>query len=231
MTRAGEPLPRPCLMLVTDRNLVGGVEGLTEAVIAAVGGGVNAVQVREKDLSDDALADLTGRLRAAIGGRATLLVNGSPMAALLAGADGVHGGEESLPTAALRRATEGRLLVGRSVHSLESARTAVQDGADYLVLGTIFPSRSHPDGETGGVARVRAVTAAVRIPVLAIGGITAGNISDVVGAGAAGVAVISAILGQPDPRGAAQELRAALDRAWRANIRPAAMANRTVGTG
>jgi thiamine-phosphate pyrophosphorylase len=200
-------------MLVTDRELAGGDEALVETVAAAVTGGVNVVQLREKELSNEALLALALRLREAIDARALLVVNDRPAVALAAGADGVHGSEASLPVGAVRRAGRGRLLVGRSVHSLASALEAERAGADYLALGTIFPSRSHPGGETGGLALVREVTAAVHIPVVAIGGVTADNAAEVVRAGAAGVAVISAIIGRPDPRAEAERLRYALGRA------------------
>jgi thiamine-phosphate pyrophosphorylase len=101
-----------------------------------------------------------------------------------------------------------------SVHSIEAALQAERDGADMLVLGTVFPSTSHPAGTTIGLAGVREVCAAVSIPVIGIGGITAQNAGDVIRAGASGVAVISAIFDAPDPRVAAAELRAAIDAAW-----------------
>ncbi len=200
-------------MLVTDRSLASDPDDLVRRIAAAIAGGVNAVQVREKDLPDAELLDLTRRIVAVAAGRAFVSVNGRPNVALAAGADAVHAGEDALPVRSLKRALRGRLLVGRSVHDLAGAAAAASDGADYLVLGTIFPSRSHPDGETGGVERIRLVAAAVDLPVIAIGGISAANVDEVVHAGAAGVAVISAILGQPNPETAAMQLRQALDRA------------------
>jgi len=207
-------LPLPILMLVTDRALAGSSTALVAAVDAALAGGVNAVQVREKELRDHELLPLARDLRAITAGRALLLINGPPALALAVSADGVHLPEDGLPVAAVRRATRGRLLVGRSVHSVEAARAAEAEGADYLILGTIFPSRSHPGGATGGPALAGAVAHAVRVPVIGIGGIDTSNLGTVITAGAAGVAVISAILGQPDPRAAAAMLRAALDAAW-----------------
>jgi thiamine-phosphate pyrophosphorylase len=196
-------------MLVTDRSLASDTADLLRRIEAAIAGGVNMVQVREKDLPDAELLVLTRQIVAASAGRAFVTVNGRPNVALAAGADGVHAGEDALPARSLLRAVRGRLVVGRSVHDLVSATAAAHDGAAYLVLGTIFPSRSHPGGETGGLARVREVAAAVAAPVIAIGGITVANAGAVMQAGAAGVAVISAILGQPDPQAAAAAL-------WRA---------------
>jgi thiamine-phosphate pyrophosphorylase len=207
-------LPLPCLMLVTDRLLAGGTDALVAAVRRAVEGGVNVVQVREKDLPQEEQVEICCRLIEAVAGRALVIVNDRPTVALAAGASGVHGAEKSLPVAAMRRGVRRRLLIGRSVHSLDGAADAAHAGADYLVLGTIFPSRSHPGRETGGVALVSSVAAAVAVPVIAIGGLGQRNVAEVMRAGAAGIAVITALLGREDVCEAAQELRGALDRAW-----------------
>lgn len=201
---------RPWLMLVTDRSLTPAAE-LPAAVEAAVAGGVDAVQLREKGLPAGELYRLGLQLRAVTARQgALLLVNDRLDVALAVGADGVHLGETALPVAAARAVAGGRLLIGRSVHGVEAALAAARAGADYLVVGTVFPSRSHPGGPVGGLELVRAVAAAVRVPVLGIGGITVANAAAVVQAGAAGVAVISAVLGAPDPAAAAAELRRAL---------------------
>jgi thiamine-phosphate diphosphorylase len=106
------------------------------------------------------------------------------------------------------------MIISQSAHSLSAALQAESDGADMLVLGTVFPSASHPGGPTIGLEGVREVCDSVKIPVIGIGGITAANAGDVIRAGASGVAVISAIFDAPDPRAAAAELRAAIDAAW-----------------
>lgn len=205
-------LPRPCLMLVTDRALAGGTDNLVEAVRAAVEGAANAVQLREKDLPGPDLLALARRLREATGDRALLLVNGSLEAARAAGADGVHVPEDAPP---VRRPREGFLL-GRSVHSAEAARRAEREGADYVIAGPVFETRSHAGRAPAGVALVGEVARAVDVPVLAIGGVSAERVGDVVRAGAAGVAVISAILGARDASAAARGLRGALDAGWTA---------------
>ncbi len=176
-------LPRPCLMLVTDRNLAGGEDRLVEAVAAAVEGGVNAVQLREKDLAPTDLARLARRLREAIGGRALLIVNGSADVARDVGADGVH-----LPTGAPFVRPDGVALAG-----------------------PVYETASHPGRPAAGVELVSRAVADVRIPVVAIGGITAARVPDVLSAGAAGVAVISAVLGVESPAAGASALREALD--------------------
>ncbi len=114
-----------------------------------------------------------------------------------------------------RRRAGRNVWISRSVHNVEAAVRAERDGADMLVLGTVFPSPSHPGGPSIGVEGVRAVCDAVRIPVIGIGGITAENAADVMRAGASGVAVIGAIFDAADPRAAAAELRAAIDAAWK----------------
>ncbi|OGO48492.1 MAG: hypothetical protein A2W34_04135 [Chloroflexi bacterium RBG_16_64_32] len=203
------PLPRPCLMLVTDRSLCGGADGLADAVEAAVEGGADAVQLREKSLPASELSTLARRLREVTRG-ALLVVNGPLEVATEAGADGVHLPEDAPP---VRRPRQG-FLVGRSIHSPVAARRAEAEGADYLVAGPVYETRSHPGREPAGLALIEQVTQIVRIPVLAIGGVTAGRVEEVVRAGASGVAVISAVLAQRDRRAAAGKLRRALDAAW-----------------
>ena len=209
-------LSLPCLMLVSDRSLCPDLVG---AVEAAVTGGVDAVQLREKDMPSEELLPLARRLRQATEGRAVLtgrqallLVNGPLAVALEAEADGVHLPEDAPP---VERPREG-FLIGRSVHSLAAARRAEAEGVDYLIAGPVYETRSHPGREPAGLALIEEVARGVRLPVLAIGGVNAGRVDAVVRAGASGVAVISAILGQPDRRAGAEGLRRALDVAWAA---------------
>ena len=203
-------------MAVTDRALCGGAEGLAAAVEAAVSGGADAVQLREKDLPASELSALALRLREVTRARALLTVNGPLEVALAAGADGVH-----LPEGApMRLRPRSGFLVGRSVHSAEAARRAEAEGADYLVAGPVYETRSHPGAQPAGLALIEEVASAVRVPVLAIGGVTAGRVEEVVRAGASGVAVISAVFAQPDPRAAAEALRRALDAAWERSPTP-----------
>jgi thiamine-phosphate pyrophosphorylase len=133
--------------------------------------------------------------------------------ALASDADGVQVGASSLPVSVARRLLGDTRLVGCSVHSVEEARQAEADSADYLIVGTVFETASHPGKEPEGLGLVRQVRGAVRIPILGIGGITAANAAQVVQAGADGVAVISALLGVEDPSRAARELRATLEAA------------------
>lgn len=205
-----ECLLRPCLMLVTDSALCGGPEGLVEVLEEAVRAGVDAVQLRERSLSDEELLSLARRVREITAGRALFLVNGRRDVALAAGADGLHL-PEGLPSA--ERPRPGFLL-GRSVHSLGAALHAHAEGMDYLVAGPVFDTRSHPGVRPAGPDLIREIAAAVPLPVLGIGGITADRVAAVMQAGAAGIAVISAVLAAPSPaeavRGLRQGLKAAL---------------------
>ena len=199
-------LPRPCLMLVTDRHLSGGEDELVRAVGQAVAGGVNVVQVREKDLSTDALSALAGRLREVTRDGALLMVNGSVDEAIDSGADGVH-----LPEDAPMPEERVGLIVGRSVHSVEAAGRAEGEGVDYVVAGPIYDTRSHPSATPAGADLIRKISEVVSVPAIAIGGIDYQRVPDVVRAGAAGVAVISAILRSSDPGTAAVQLWGALE--------------------
>lgn len=168
------------------------------------------VQLREKDMPPFELLRLARRLRRITEGRALLIVNDRVDVAMLAGADGVQLGETALDVADVRSLVGPEMLIGRSVHSEVGAVDAECQGADYLILGTVFETASHPDGRIGGLDLVREVTEAVGIPVLGIGGITVGNASDVMEAGASGVAVITAVTMAKDPRLAASELSEAI---------------------
>ena len=199
----------PCLALVTDRSALGGLS-LEEAVAQAVEGGANLVQLREKDLPAAELLALAEKLRAFTQGRALFLVNDRLDVALACSADGVHLPERGLPVAVARRLAGEEFIIGRSVHSVAEAVRAQDEGADYVQVGTVFASRSHPDQPVAGLGLLEAVAAAVSIPILAVGGITSANVGEATGAGASGAAVISAILATPSPREAARDLAQAI---------------------
>ena len=128
-----------------------------------------------------------------------LIINDRVDVALAVDADGVHLPSHSLPISVAKK-LGGQLLVGRSVHSVEEAAAAETEGADYLVLGTIYGTASHPGREGSGPELIELVKARVQTPVYAIGGINASNAREVMNAGAHGIAVIRSILGTPDPR-------------------------------
>lgn len=206
-------LPVPCLALVTDRSLCADVP-LEEKVARAVAGGVNLVQLREKDLPAAALLELARRLRLVTRGKALLFVNDRVDVALACGADGVQLGEDGLPLEAARALVGRDLLLGRSVHTGEGASQAERQGAELLVVGTIFRTASHPGAPPAGVGLLRQVAEVVRIPFLGIGGIDRGNVNSVLEAGASGVVVIRTILEAADPEREAQRLRGVMEETW-----------------
>ncbi len=205
-------IPRPALCLVTDLSLFDEPRHIVDAVDEAIAGGVNLVQLRWRDAPADDVESLAGDLREVTRDRAVFIVNGDPGLAVRSGADGIHLPERSMPVSEARQRSGRRIVVGRSVHSVEAARSAAKEGADYLVAGTIFPSRSHPGMEAGGIESLRNIVSAVDLPVIGIGGIGASNAAEVTGAGAVGVACISAILASDDPRRAAASIVSAVSR-------------------
>ena len=159
--------------------------------------------VAREDLSSEALLRLAARVKEAIDGRAQFIVNGSLDVALAVGADGVHLPEDAPP---LPKRPSG-LIVGRSVHSVEAATLAESRGADYVVFGPVYETASHAGVPAAGLEALSGVVKAVSIPVVAIGGVLITRVAAIMDANAAGVAVISAILGSPSPHEAASALR------------------------
>ena len=206
----------PTLCLVTDRLRCNG-RRIEDVVDAAVDGGVGLVQLREKDLPAAELYALALRLKDVVGRRALLFVNDRVDIALAANADGVQLGENALPLEAARQIAGDRvrnsLLLGRSVHSVAGAQKAEAQGADLLVLGTIFPTASHLGATTGGSRIVREVASAVSVPFLGIGGIDATNAGEVIAQGAVGAAVITAITTAENPAAASADLLATMQAA------------------
>lgn len=199
-------------MLITDHHLAG--PRLAEIVRAAVRGGVDAVQLREKDLPGGALLDLARRIgdvaRAPEYRQPVLLVNTRCDVALAAGWHGVHLPENELPPVAARRVMGPHALIGASVHSLAAARAAAAGGTDYVLFGPVFTTSCKPGAAPQGLAALEELVAAVPIPVLAVGGITPANAPAVRAAGAHGIAVRSPLLTAPDPAALAAAYQTAL---------------------
>ena len=202
-------LRAPALCLVTDRTH-SGRRDLVDVVRECVAAGLPAVQLREKDLAAADLAALARRLRALAPG-VFLIVNDRVDVALAVGAAGGQRTSVSLPVEDMRTIAGGRLLIGASVHSLAEAVEAEASGADWLVFGPIYDTASKRRyGPPQGLGALEQVAAAVRIPAIAIGGITPERVEDVCAAGAAGVAVISAILSAAVPGDATRRFLDAL---------------------
>jgi thiamine-phosphate pyrophosphorylase len=199
------------LCLVTDRRQTR-ERPLPEIVAACLAVGLPAVQLREKDLGAIELAHLGRELRVLTADRgALLIVNDRIDVALAVGADGVQRTSTSLPVADLVAVADKRLRVGASVHSREEARAAERAGADWLFFGPVYDTPSKRlYGPPQGLPSLEQVCAAVGVPVIAIGGITPERVADVRRAGAAGVAVISAILSAEAPAEATGRFLAAL---------------------
>lgn len=201
-------LPYPCLCLVTD-SAVCPPDALTARVAAAVAGGVDLVQFRDKEQPGGPMLAQVARLRSVTRGRALLLVNERADVALAAGADGVQLGEAAMATALVRPIVGAAALIGRSVHSAAAAAAAA--GADFLLVGTMFATRSHPGAEPAGPGLLERIAAAgVSRPLLGIGGVTPDNAGQLMAAGAYGAAVITNILASDDPEAAARRLKSAM---------------------
>jgi thiamine-phosphate pyrophosphorylase len=175
---------------------------------AALRGGVDLVQLRDKELTDDELLAAAAPFREACAAHGALFVlNDRPDLVDACGADGVHVGQEDTPAAEARRQIGADRLLGVSTHSREQMLAAAE--ADYVGVGTIFATPTKPGNSAAGLELVRAAAATLAIPWFAIGGIDLGNVADVVAAGAHGVAVVRAIRDADDPEAAAKALRAA----------------------
>lgn len=200
----------PQLHLVTDPDLE--PLELIRRVERAVPHGIDAVHVRLPNASADEVYDIALVLRTSLletGAR--LIVNDRVDVALAINAAGIQLGARSLPLQAVRRVLGVDAPVGVSVHSVEEARQAEVDGATWVTFGHVYETASHLDEAPRGLDALREVTAAVAIPVIAIGGITPERVLEVTDAGAAGVAVISSVLHADDPADATNAFRAVLD--------------------
>jgi len=202
------------LYVLTDRGLSRG-RSEVEIIQAALAGGATAVQLRWKvgPLAEAVHAGRALRELCRETG-ALFVVNDRVDLALALEADGVHLGVEDLPLEEAHQLAGDRLILGFSPSTLDEALAAERAGADYLGIGPVYGTATKADaGPAVGLEHVRQIVQAVSIPVVGIGGITAANAQPVIEAGAAGVAVISAVVAADDPRAAAAALRAVVDEA------------------
>jgi len=202
----------PLLLLVTDRTRYGD-RALEDIFMPAIAGGVNMIELREGDMTARDLLGEAERLRKLALGGVQLIIYDRVDVAVAASADGVHVTGDSLPISAAKQAGRG-VLVGKSVSSLAEAVAAEQSGADYLVVEPVFFSHYAQDRSPLGPTVVRRIKSKVRLPLLAGGGITAGNAHQVIAAGADGVSVTTEIVDADDARLAARSLHDAMREAW-----------------
>lgn len=208
----GVPLHALRLYLVTDRASAGR-RTLADVVAAAVRGGVTCVQLREKQLNTRDFLAQARALKALLDPHAIpLVINDRIDVALACGAHGVHLGQSDIPVAEARRLLPPRMFIGWSVETMEDVQRSTALPLDYLGVSPIFATPTKTDTPTpwglDGLQRVRSATL---LPLVAIGGIHAGNARDVLSAGADGLAVVSALCAAPNPRAAAAGLRRLID--------------------
>ena len=186
------------LYAVTDRAWIG-TQTLYQQVEAALKGGATCVQLREKELDEAAFLQEAKELCALCRRYGVpFIVNDNVDVAQACGADGVHVGQEDMKAGEVRRRVGEDMILGVSVHTVEEARRAVRDGADYLGLGAVFPTSTKTDADQMSNETLRDICGAVEIPVVAIGGLNRDNILRLSGSGVDGVALVSAIFGAED---------------------------------
>jgi thiamine-phosphate pyrophosphorylase len=202
------------LYLVTDSALAMG-RPLLDIVRAAIDGGVTCVQVREKDLLSRAYIERLLSVRSLLRERGLpLFVNDRVDVALAVEADGVHLGQTDMPLGMAKKIAGRQLLIGVSCETAQDAIDAERGGADYVSVSPVFATPTKTDTAPAlGLDGVRAVCRAVRVPVVAIGGINTANAAAVIRSGADGICVVSAIVSASDPRAAAAALRQIVERA------------------
>lgn len=208
--------PRFALYVITDATLPSG-RNHVEIARAALAGGADALQLRDKTAAAQNLCAAASEIQPmARKFGAVFVVNDRVDVALLTGSDGAHLGPEDLPVREARKLLSRPSILGFSAGTLEEAKKAARDGADYLGVGPVFPTGTKPDaGEAIGLDRLGAIARAVAIPVVGIGGIDHENVAAVIAAGAAGAAVVSAVTRAPDMAVAARALKVRINEALR----------------
>ena len=200
----------PTLYVILDRAASRGRD-LEEVLEGAIAGGCRMVQLREKTWPSGRLLPLAERLRERCRhAGVTFIVNDRLDLALAVDADGVHLGQDDLPPRAARPLLRRPMQLGLSTHSVAQAREAQVNGADYVAVGSVFPTATKPDFELVGPELVRNARPHVQVPLVGIGGITPDNVAEVIRAGADGVAVISAVCAADDPAAATRRFLRAI---------------------
>lgn len=192
------------LYVVTDERA--DIESLINTVRQAILGGATTVQLRRKHDDGRQLVELGHRIRQMTSElNALYIVNDRVDVAILTNADGVHVGQSDISCQDVRQLV-GKKIIGVSAANLEEARAAVDDGADYLGVGSIYPTSSKSDAEICGLPSLGQIVQSVSVPIVGIGGITKDNAAEVLQSGADGIAVVSAIMSATEPAKAATEI-------------------------
>ncbi len=195
------------LYLVTDRDLMT-TATVSECVEKAIQGGVTIVQLREKKISSRAFYETAlDVLKITRYYHVPLIINDRVDIALAVDADGVHLGQKDLPVTIARKLLGEDKIIGVTAPSVELAKQAKQNGADYIGVGAIFGTTTKSDAPKGSIELVRTIVQSVKIPTVAIGGISQSNAVQLCNTGVDGVAVVSGIVAQADIKAAAQMLR------------------------
>ena len=194
------------LYLCTDRRLMTSPT-IEASVESALRGGTTVIQLREKDCSSREFYELGLRVKKITDAyHAPLIINDRVDIALAVGAAGVHVGQGDLPCKVVREMVGPDMIVGVSAATLEEAVRAEQDGADYLGVGAMYATATKTDTRPVSMEELLKIRAAVKIPIVVIGGINKQTLGNFKGTGVDGLAVVSAIVAQPDPEAAAREL-------------------------
>lgn len=195
-----------CLYLCTDRRLMTSPT-IEASVESALRGGTTVIQLREKDCSSREFYELGLRVKKITERyNAPLIINDRVDIALAVGAAGVHVGQGDLPCKVVREIVGPDMIVGVSAATLDEAVRAEQDGADYLGVGAMYATATKTDTRPVSMEELLKIRAAVKIPIVVIGGINKQTLGNFKGTGVDGLAVVSAIVAQPDPEAAAREL-------------------------
>ena len=205
------------LYFIPDPDIGLGVEETIQAELA-LKGGVTAIQLRFKQRNAIELFHIGQKLRdITVHQNALLIVNDRVDIALSVRADGVHVGQSDLPVSIIRNTLAKNLIIGVSVCTLEEAKQAESDGADYISVQSLYATQSKENVPVVGLKLLEKIVHSVSLPVIGIGGISTSNVSSVLSAGACGVAVISALSGQQDIESKARTLRKVMDQYENAN--------------
>ncbi len=195
------------LYVITDRSVIGD-KALIHIVEAAIEGGAEVIQLRDKNVSARELVEIGKELRALCRDKGVLfIINDRPDVAVAIDCDGVHLGQDDLPIEAARRVVGPDRIIGVSTHSLDQAVRAQEQGADYIGVGPIFATPTKKDYRPVGLKLILQIKEKLSIPFVAIGGINENNIDEVIEAGAECVAVVRAVMGAESPAKAARKLR------------------------